>query len=313
MVGLFQAATQIQDQTLAFVPKLVVVLVVLVAMGPVLGSSLVRFTQAMLARDPVAALTDGTLAMPPLGLLGIVVATALGAARVLPVIWLVAPLGGPRLPAPGARRLRAAAGAGRRRPRWSRRRAASALAELSALRFTLLLAREILVGLCLGLVASAAFRAAEVAGRLGDTLRGANVAEILVPTAEERASPLGVLYLLLATIVFLQIGGVPRLVEALLSSYRRCRSGAAWATPAARRAALVVVAASAKLIASGLALAAPVVVALWLTDLALGLIARAAPSVPVYFLGLPLKGLLAIGVVLARAGIVTGRAGRRFC
>ena len=47
-----------------------------------------------------------------------------------------------------------------------------------------------------------------------------------------------------------------------------------------------------------MALAAPVVVALWLTDLALGLIARAAPSVPVYFLGLPLKGLLAIGVVL---------------
>ena len=33
VVGLFQAATQIQDQTLAFVPKLVVVLVVLVAMG----------------------------------------------------------------------------------------------------------------------------------------------------------------------------------------------------------------------------------------------------------------------------------------
>ena len=52
VVGLFQAATQIQDQTLAFVPKLVVVLVVLVAMGPVLGSSLVRFTQAMFVAIP---------------------------------------------------------------------------------------------------------------------------------------------------------------------------------------------------------------------------------------------------------------------
>ena len=68
----------------------------------------------------------------------------------------------------------------------------------------------------------------------------------------------------------------------------------------------MVVAASAKLIASGLALAAPVVVALWLTDLALGLIARAAPSVPVYFLGLPLKGLLAIGVVLLGLGVLQG-------
>ena len=158
--------------------------------------------------------------MPPSGLLGIVVATALGAARVLPVIWLVAPMGGPRLPAPvrvGFALLLALVAVARA-DRDGGRRARSPT--LSVLRFTLLLAREIVVGLCLGLVASAAFRAAEVAGRLGDTLRGANVAEILVPTAEERASPLGVLYLLLATIVFLQIGGVPRLVEALLSSYR---------------------------------------------------------------------------------------------
>ena len=47
-------------------------------------------------------------------------------------------------------------------------------------------------------------------------------------------------------------------------------------------------------------------VTLWLTDLALGLIARAAPSVPVYFLGLPLKGLLAIGVVLIGLGALQG-------
>jgi flagellar biosynthetic protein FliQ len=52
VVGLFQAATQSQDQTLAFVPKLVVVLVVLLAMGPVLGAALVRFTQALFVAIP---------------------------------------------------------------------------------------------------------------------------------------------------------------------------------------------------------------------------------------------------------------------
>ena len=240
---------------------------------------------------------------PPSGLLGLVVAAALGGARILPVLWLVAPLGGPRLPATvrvGFALLLALVAA----PALVATAGTAGLDDVSVLRFMLLLAREIVVGLCLGLVASAAFRAAEVAGRLGDSLRGANVAEILVPTAEERASPLGVLYLLLATIVFFQIGGVPRLVDALLSSYRTLPIGGGLGEPAARHAALVVVAASAKLIASGLALAAPVVVAIWLTDLALGLIARAAPSVPVYFLGLPLKGLLAIGVVLMGLGLL---------
>ncbi len=52
VVGLLQAATQLQDQTLAFVPKLVVVLGVLAATGPVLGASLVRFTQALLLAIP---------------------------------------------------------------------------------------------------------------------------------------------------------------------------------------------------------------------------------------------------------------------
>jgi flagellar biosynthetic protein FliR len=243
--------------------------------------------------------------MTPVALYGIVVATALGAARVLPVIWMVAPLGGPRLPATvriGFALLLALVAA----PALAAAPGGLALADLSALHFSLLLAREVVIGLCLGMVASAAFRAAEVAGRLGDTLRGANVAEILVPASDERASPLGVLYVLLATIVFLHIGGVTRLVEALLSSYQTLPLGGGLGPLAVRRAALVVVVASAKLIASGLALAAPVIVALWLTDLALGLIARAAPSVPVYFLGLPLKGLLAIGVVLVGLGMLQG-------
>lgn len=52
LVGVLQAATQVQDQTLAFVPKLVVVLLVLVAMGPLLGGQVLRFTQALLLAIP---------------------------------------------------------------------------------------------------------------------------------------------------------------------------------------------------------------------------------------------------------------------
>ena len=47
LLGVFQGATQIQDPTLAFVPKLVVVMLTLIAIGPLLGAQLVRFTQAI--------------------------------------------------------------------------------------------------------------------------------------------------------------------------------------------------------------------------------------------------------------------------
>jgi len=52
VVGALQGATQIHDQTLAFVPKLLVVVLVLVAMGPLLGAELVRFTHALLLAFP---------------------------------------------------------------------------------------------------------------------------------------------------------------------------------------------------------------------------------------------------------------------
>jgi flagellar biosynthetic protein FliR len=238
-------------------------------------------------------------ATPGPGLL--LAALVLGAARAAPVVWLVGPLGGVRLPA-AARVGTAALLAGLAAPMLAASAAVAGLDRASTFHLTLLLARELLVGLVLGLVASAAFRAAESAGHLADTLRGANLAEVLAPDSDQRASPLAVLYLLVATLVFFQIGGVPRLLDALLASYRTLPIGGGLDAGSARGAAAVVTLASARVIASGVALAAPVVVALWLTDLALGLIARAAPQVPVYFLGLPLKGLLSIGLVLVGLG-----------
>jgi len=132
---------------------------------------------------------------------------------------------------------------------------------------------------------------------------------VLAPDSDQRASPLAVLYLLIATLVFFEIGGVPRLVGALLASYRTLPIGGGLDAGAARGAAAIVAVASGRVLASGVALAAPVVVALWLTDLALGLIARAAPQVPVYFLGLPLKGLLSIGLVLLGLGALQAALG----
>jgi type III secretory pathway component EscS len=52
LVGVMQAATQIQDQTLGFVPKLLAVALTLLALGPVLGAQLVRFTHALFLAFP---------------------------------------------------------------------------------------------------------------------------------------------------------------------------------------------------------------------------------------------------------------------
>ena len=52
VAGIVQAATQVHDQTLAFVPKLVIVMLVLLASGPLLGVQLLRFTHALFLAIP---------------------------------------------------------------------------------------------------------------------------------------------------------------------------------------------------------------------------------------------------------------------
>lgn len=53
LVSVVQATTQLQDQTLAFVPKLVAVLGTLAVTGPWIGQQLGRFTQALLLAMPM--------------------------------------------------------------------------------------------------------------------------------------------------------------------------------------------------------------------------------------------------------------------
>jgi len=45
IVALFQATTQIQEQTLSFVPKMIGVFAILAATGPWVGVTMVRFAQ----------------------------------------------------------------------------------------------------------------------------------------------------------------------------------------------------------------------------------------------------------------------------
>ncbi len=51
-VGLLQAVTQVQEQTLSFVPKLVAVAVVLVVSGGWMSAELVRFTSELWSSIP---------------------------------------------------------------------------------------------------------------------------------------------------------------------------------------------------------------------------------------------------------------------
>jgi flagellar biosynthetic protein FliR len=223
---------------------------------------------------------------------GSALALGLGAARTVPVAWLVPAFGGPN--APSSVRV----GMGLGLAVLCLPRLAGQVPDAGPALWILLLARELAVGLTLGFVASLIFRAAEGAGRLTDTLRGANLAEVISPVAGGRTSPLGELNALLAIVIFLELGGLGHLALALGRSYDAVPLAAS-ATPAQLgRVGALVLAGSAQMIESAVGLAAPALVALLLADLILGLVGRAAPQLPLHFVGMPAKALVSVGVVL---------------
>jgi flagellar biosynthetic protein FliQ len=52
LIGMFQAATQINEMTLTFVPKLIVVALVIMIAGPALLNTLLDFTTQIIGRIP---------------------------------------------------------------------------------------------------------------------------------------------------------------------------------------------------------------------------------------------------------------------
>ncbi|MCL5058559.1 MAG: flagellar biosynthesis protein FliQ [Actinobacteria bacterium] len=53
IISIFQATTQIQEQSLSFVPKLVVVLIVLIVLAPWIINVLVGYTTELFAKIPL--------------------------------------------------------------------------------------------------------------------------------------------------------------------------------------------------------------------------------------------------------------------
>lgn len=52
LISIFQAVTQIQEQTLTFVPKMVAIILVMILLGPFISKTLVQFIESMISTIP---------------------------------------------------------------------------------------------------------------------------------------------------------------------------------------------------------------------------------------------------------------------
>ncbi len=160
---------------------------------------------------------------------------------------------------------------------------------------------EALVGLMLGLGVRIMFTGLQVAGGLISQMSGLQLAEVFNPALGGNTPVFSQLFLLVATAVFLLVGGHRQMIEALLDSFSGVPTGHATFTASAVQGVTTLVAQSFEL---GLRAAVPAVMALLLAALIVGFMGRTLPQLNVMSLGFGinvLTALVAFGVSLGGA------------
>lgn len=152
--------------------------------------------------------------------------------------------------------------------------------------FALAVASEILVGYALGFVVYLAFAAIQLAGQLIDMQMGFGIVNVIDPQSGTQVPLVGNFQYLIALLVFLSIDGHHMIIRALYNSYKLIPVlGARFDGQFVQ----FIVGLAGSMFVVAVQIAAPIVAAIFLSDIALGFLARTVPQMNVFIVGLPLK------------------------
>jgi flagellar biosynthetic protein FliR len=157
-----------------------------------------------------------------------------------------------------------------------------------------LLVKEVLVGLAFAFAVGTLVHAVTVAGSLLDTVAGYGFAALVDPITGAQSAVLSQLYGLIAVMVFVAIGGDVWVIEGLAKTYELVPL---LAMPSLTTMVGGVLAAFAGIYVAALQVAAPVLLALVLTDAGFGIVSRVVPQLNVFAVGFPAKIIVALVVV----------------
>jgi flagellar biosynthesis protein FliR len=158
--------------------------------------------------------------------------------------------------------------------------------------------KELLVGLAFAYAISVLFAAVSAAGSLADTLIGFSFGALVDPVTGNNASVLSQAYSLVGVAVFIAINGDAWVIQGLDRTYELVPLVS---MPAIGSMVAGVQHAFSGIFVAAIELAAPVMLAVIITDAAFGAVARVVPQLNVFAVGFPAKvtvGLLVIGVSL---------------
>lgn len=154
---------------------------------------------------------------------------------------------------------------------------------------------EVLVGYTIGFVASMLFAAIQLAGQLMDMQMGFAIVNVIDPQSGMQIPLMGNLTQTIALLFYLAVNGHHYLLQAVAQSYQvipvlGLKLGGVFCQS--------IFSVGAEMFVIALKVSAPLVVAILISDVAMGFIARTVPQMNVFIVGLPLKILMGLSCLL---------------
>ncbi|MGX7327796.1 flagellar biosynthetic protein FliR [Enterococcus bulliens] len=146
--------------------------------------------------------------------------------------------------------------------------------------------KEILFGFALGFLSQLVFVGIEMAGQLIDFQVGFSMAQVYDPTFQMSASPYGKLYYWLGISLFFILDLHQLVIKGLVESFQLVPIGTVSFNGVKIEGIIQLFL---KVVEIGLNLAAPIVIALLVIDLILGILSRAVPQINLLMLSLSIK------------------------
>ena len=159
----------------------------------------------------------------------------------------------------------------------------------------ILMARELLCGVGLGMAASLVYRSVQVGARFAERQMGFAIASIVDPTSGEQGASVGLLFETAFMMLFLIGGGHHLLLAAIGRSFEAFPIGGAPDAPMLVRGLIL---AGSAMLNFAMRLAAPMIAAFVVLSVILGVLARVLPEMNVLLMSFPLR----VGLGLFMAG-----------
>ena len=149
----------------------------------------------------------------------------------------------------------------------------------------MILAQQVVIGLSMGLAMRVVFSAVEMAGNLIGLQMGLGFATFFDPQNSSQTPVMGSFLGMLAILVFLSLNGHQLMIEAVAQSFQELPI---IAQPLAATGWKTLAVWGREIFAGGVLLSLPVIAALLVTNISIGVMTRAAPQLNIFAVGFPI-------------------------